>query len=177
MKKVLSLALLALVGTIHAEAFRIEGEDLVVQQGNVQIGKHAYDFSKGKMVLPAEKGTVLAGSYMLDKAGKYHVWIRTFTQGGKWRSGELSINGQSLGKFGDEPLKEGEKAHWHWIKLKETDLPAGKIELGISSKMGFVRIDAILLADDESYTPPEKAADIAKVPALPPYQEAAAPKE
>ena len=177
MKKVMSLALLALAGIIRAEVFRVEGEELKVRQGKVQIGKHAYDFSKGKMVLPTEKDTVLAGSYNLDKAGKYQVWIRTFTQGGKWRSGELSINGQSLGKFGDESLKEGEKAHWHWVKLKETDLPAGKIELGITSKKGYVRIDAILLTDDESYTPPEKAADIAKVPVLPLYQEAAAPKE
>ena len=177
MKKMLIPIALTAACVLHAETFRIEGEDLAVTQGKVQIGKHALAFSGGKSVTVTAKETTLEGACKLEKAGKYQVWIRTFTQGGKWRNGELSINGQSLGKFGDEPLKEGEKAHWGWIKLKEAELPAGKIEFKIFSKMGYVRVDAILLTDDESYTPPEKAADIVKVPALKPYQEASAPKE
>ena len=169
---VFSLAFL--IGAVHAGTFRIEGEDLTVRQGKTQIGQHARDYSNGKLVLPLSRKTVLSRSYKLDKAGKYQVWVRTFTMGGKWRNGELSINGQPLGIFGDEPLKEGEKKHWHWVKLKEADLPAGKIEVSIFSKMGYVRIDAILLTDEESYTPPKKPADIFKIPALPPYQEPAA---
>ncbi len=156
-----------LVGAVHAGTFRIEGEDLTASQGKIQIGNHAYDYSGGKMILATARSTVLTGSYKLDKAGKYQVWVRTLTQGGKWRNGELSINGQALGIFGDEPLKEGEKTHWHWIRLKDAELPAGKIGLSVFSKMGYVRIDAIILTDEENFTPPEKTADIFKIPALP----------
>ena len=177
MKKMLIPVVLTAVCALHAETFRIEGEDLAVPQGKTKLGKHAAAFSGGKSITAAAKGTVLEGAYKLEKAGKYQVWVRTFTMGGKWRNGELSANGQALGKFGDEPLEEGEKAHWHWVRLKETELPAGKLELKIVSKMGFVRLDAILLTDDERYTPPKKGAEISKIPALPPYQEAAAPGE
>ncbi|MBR4662971.1 MAG: hypothetical protein IKO93_03765, partial [Lentisphaeria bacterium] len=164
-----------LVGAVHAGTFRIEGEDLAVKQGKTQIGKHARDYSNGKMVLALSRKTVLSGTYKLDKAGKYQIWVRTLTQGGKWRNGELSINGQALGSFGDEPLKAGEKAHWHWIRLKDVDLPAGKIELSVFSKMGYVRIDAVILTDEENYTPPEKITDIFKIPALPFFDRKAAP--
>ncbi len=170
MKKILGFAVLALACTIYAGTFRIEGEELTVQQGKVQIGQHAHSFSNGKVALTVAKETILIGSYNLDKAGKYHVWVRTFTQGGKWRNGELSINGQALGVFGDEPLKEGEKAHWQWIKLNSVELPAGKVEFKVFSKMGYVRLDALIITDEENYIPPAKAADVFKVQALPAAQ-------
>ena len=102
LKRYLSFAALAMALAIHAGTFRIEGEDLNVRQGKTQIGQHARDYSNGKMVLALSRKTVMSESYQLDKAGKYQVWVRTLTQGGKWRNGELSINGQALGSFGDE---------------------------------------------------------------------------
>ena len=167
LKRVLSLAALVACSIVYAETFRIEAENFAIRQGKAQIGKHAYAYSNGQMALTTAKETVLGGIYRLDQAGKYQVWIRTFTQGEKWRNGELSINGQALGIFGDEALKEGGKDHWHWVKLTPIDLPAGKCEFKILSPKGYVRVDAIILTDDEAYIPPEIPADIGKVPTLP----------
>ena len=165
-KKIFAFTALAVCFAVHAEAFRIEAENFV-PKGKWQIGQHARQYSNGKMILGLERKGELSGSCKLAKAGKYQVWVRTMTQGQKWRKGVLSINGTELGTFGDEPFKEGQKSgSWHWIKLKEIELPAGKTEFKITTPMGYVRIDAIILTDDEKYTPPEKPADIAKVPAL-----------
>ena len=91
LKRYLSFAALAMTLAVHAGTFRIEGEDLTASQGKIQIGKHARDYSNGKMVLALSRKTVMSGSYKLDKTGKYQVWVRTLTPGGKWRNGELSI--------------------------------------------------------------------------------------
>ena len=173
-KTILAFAALAVSFAVHAAAFRIEAENLI-QTGKWQIGQHAHNYSNGKMVIGLKRSGELSGNYKLSKAGKYQVWVRTMTQGQKWRKGTLSINGKELGSFGDEPLKEGQKSgSWHWIKLKEIELPAGKTGIRITTPMGYVRIDAVILTDDEKYTPPEKPADIAKIPALPAYDKASA---
>ena len=174
MKKIFAFTALAVCFAVHAAAFRIEAENLI-PTGKWQIGQHARQYSNGKMIVGLERKGELKGSYKLAEAGKYQVWVRTMTQGQKWRKGNLSINGKELGSFGDEPFKPGEKSGaWHWIKLKEIELPAGKTEFKITTPMGYVRIDAVILSNDEKYTPPENPADIAKVPALPAYDKASA---
>ena len=167
MKSILMVGALTMCcAAVHADTFRIEAEQLD-QQGKWQIGKHVRVYSDGKSVIAMESKAVLSGSYKLDKAGKYQVWVRTETRGQNWRKGLLSINGKELGSFGDEPLKEGQKSgSWHWIRLGEIELEAGKIELKITTPKGYVRADAIVLSDEESYTPPEKPVDIVKIPEL-----------
>ena len=135
-KTILAFAALAVSFAVHAAAFRIEAENLI-QTGKWQIGQHAHNYSNGKMVIGLKRSGELSGNYKLSKAGKYQVWVRTMTQGQKWRKGTLSINGKELGSFGDEPLKEGQKSgSWHWIKLKEIELPAGKTGIRITTPMG-----------------------------------------
>lgn len=169
MNRFLTGCLLAMGLIAHAESYRAEAEDFT-PQGKWQIGQHARYFSNAKCIVGMTKNGELTGSYNLAKAGKYQVWVRTETRGQKWRKGQLSINNKDLGSFGDEPLREGQKAgSWHWMRLKEIELEKGKIEFRITTPKGFVRIDAVILSDDASYVPPDNPADIMKVPALSPF--------
>jgi len=175
MKKFMVLTVLALACSVYAETFRVEGENLAVQQGKVEIGKHATAYSNGKVALLRSGNTEVAGNYTLEKAGKYEVWVHTFSQGGNWRKGVLSINGKSLGSFGDAPSAEGNTPHFYWAKLSPVEIPAGKVEFKVVSAKGYCRVDVIVLTNDEGFTPPVNMAELATVPALPAVKVESAP--
>lgn len=169
MKKLLVWGLVLAGAVSFADAWRVEAEDFKASDGWQQgVGK---DLGGGKVMVAVKRDAALSGDYRLDKAGKYHVWVRTVTYGEKWRTGELSINGKSVGMFGDEPLKEGmAKPSWHWVKLANAaELPAGKIFFSVKTPKGFVRVDSVILTEDAAFVPSDERAGIEKVKCLSPF--------
>ena len=169
MKKLLVWGLVLAGAVSFADAWRVEPENFKASDGWQQgVGK---DLGGGKVMVAVKRNVTLDGDYKLDKAGKYHVWVRTATYGEKWRTGELSINGKSVGVFGDEPLKAGmAKPSWHWVKLANAaELPAGKISFNVKTPKGFVRMDSVILTDDDAFVPADDRAGIEKVQCLTPF--------
>ena len=98
--------------------------------------------------------------------GSYRIWVRTID----WtkRLGrppgagtfELLVNGKKAG----ETLGSGPET-WTWQPAGKADLTAGKSTLALRDLTGFNgRVDAILLSDDPSFSPPQEnhVADRAK---------------
>ena len=164
---------LALLGSVSfADNFRLEGEKInITPKCKIGVGR---EFSEGKYVILMEKKSSISGDFKLAKSGKYYVWARTMTYGEKWRTGELSINGQKIGTFGDAVLKDSmKKGSWYWARLeKPIELTAGKISVSVSSPLGMVRLDTLILTDDPAFKPSDDRAELEKVQALPPFSDA-----
>ena len=166
MKNLFICCLVALVGSLFADTWRLEAEDFATE-GKWTVGNHVYDYSNGKVLVATAQNSTIKGKYEVPKAGKYHVWVRTNTLGGNWRKGLLTVNGKDAGIFGDDPLKEGQKAgSWYWQKLGVHDLPAAEIEFKVKAIKGYVRIDAFIISDDEKFVPSNKVSDISKIKPL-----------
>jgi len=89
-------------------------------------------------------------------AGTYRTWVRTKDWVAQWNAPGAPGRFQVL--IGGKPLAATfgtEGAQWHWQDGGPVDLPAGKIALALHDLTGFEgRCDAILLARDLQFTPP-----------------------
>jgi hypothetical protein len=92
----------------------------------------------------------------MPKAGRYRVWVRTKDWVAQWQAPgtpgrfQLMFNGKPL-----ETTFGTVGAHWHWQDGGKIDLPQGDLRLTLHDLTGFEgRCDAILLASDPSFIPP-----------------------
>ena len=151
---------LFIVGAMIAGAVALSATDFVVQIDKLPDAENVTKANMGsalgkKYVQFTAKGATLTGKINVPEAGKYWVYIRDYSQGGKWRCGILYIGDQKVGKFGDNPIEP--KQHWQWTKSPfKVDLPAGEIEVKIVSTSNKTRFDAI-------YFTTEDDADVASI--------------
>ena len=104
-----------------------------------------------EMVLFAAKQATMVGKLDIPEAGKYWVYVRDYTMGGKWRNGFVFINGKKIGKFGDNPSPDGKGGVWQWNKAPfKVDLPAGEVEVKIVSNSPNTRFDAIYFTTEDN---------------------------
>lgn len=95
---------------------------------------------------------------LLPAAGRYRVWVRTKDWVAQWKAPgapgkfQLIVNGRALDTtFG------AVGADWHWQDGGTVELPTGKVSLALHDLTGFEgRCDAVLLARDLEFTPPNK---------------------
>ena len=91
-------------------------------------------------------------------AGAYRVWVRTKDWVAQWKAPgapgkfQVLVNGEKLATvFGTEG------AQWHWQDGGTVTLAGGRVRLALHDLTGFEgRCDAILLASDPQFTPPNE---------------------
>jgi hypothetical protein len=94
----------------------------------------------------------------IPASGTYRVWVRTKDWVAPWKAPgtpgrfQVLFNGRALTTtFGTEG------AEWHWQDGGQVELPAGKVPVALHDLTGFEgRCDAILLARDPKFTPPNR---------------------
>lgn len=101
----------------------------------------------------------------LPAAGEYHLWVRTKNWVGPWDAPgapgrfQVSVNGRLIEHEFGATGKD-----WLWEKGGVIKAAAARLELGLHDLTGFDgRVDAVLLTDDASFTPPEGGAGLAKL--------------
>ena len=89
----------------------------------------------------------------IPRAGKWTVWARCNDWYPSHSPGRFAVSvngseGKTLGACGCKG--------WAWERSGTVDLPAGKATVKLMDKTGsYARCDAIILAEDPSYTPPD----------------------
>jgi hypothetical protein len=102
-------------------------------------------------------------SVAIPAAGRYRVWVRTKDWVAPWQAPgspgrfQLLVNGRALQTtFGTVG------AEWHWQDGGTVDLAAGLTRVALHDLTGFEgRCDAILLARDAQFNPPNKDPEMA----------------
>ncbi|WP_425399350.1 FAD-dependent oxidoreductase [Aeoliella sp.] len=100
----------------------------------------------------------------IAKAGTYKVWVRTKDWVARWNAPgtpgmfQVAINGKTLQTtFGTVG------AEWHWQDGGSIELPAGETDVVLHDLTGFEgRCDAILLARDPDFVPPNADPEMAE---------------
>ena len=92
----------------------------------------------------------------VKSAGRYAVWARTKDWVPTHHPGRFAIevNGQ---RVGDELGASGRD--WSWERAGDVELAAGTVEIRLVDTTGFyARCDAVVLARDSAFAPPDEAA-------------------
>jgi hypothetical protein len=138
---------------VEAEGFEARG-GWVVDPQFMDIMGSPYLLAHGLGRPVADASTVVE----VPAAGKYRVWVRTKDWVAPWKAPgapgrfQVFINGRAL-----ETTFGTEGAEWHWQAGGSVELPAGRVALALHDLTGFEgRCDAILLARDLKFTPPNK---------------------
>lgn len=149
----------ALLATSTAHLVLVEAESFADTGGWV-IDQEFADHMGSAFLLAHGMGTPVADAHtdiQIPEAGAYRVWVRTRDWVAPWNAPgapgrfNLLINGKHLeATFGTQ----GEA--WHWHDGGTIELPSGKIVLALHDLTGFDgRCDAIVLAADASFRPPD----------------------
>ena len=100
------------------------------------------------------------GSVLVSKGGSYRVWVRTKDWVAPWKA--LGTPGRFQVLFNGKPLQAEfgtVGAEWHWQPGGTVELKPGEASLALHDLTGFDgRCDAILLSNDDAFTPPDGAA-------------------
>lgn len=142
---------------VEAESFRDKGGWVVDQQYMDQMGSPVLmAHGLGEPVGDATTETEI------DKAGTYRVFVRTRNWAAPWTPdvapGRFRL---TLGSKRLETVFGTEGNAWHWQFGGTVDLPAGRLRLTLHDLTGFNgRADAILLASNPDFTPPESPEEL-----------------
>lgn len=138
---------------IEAEGFANRGGWVVDPQFMDQMGSpYLLAHGLGRPVADATTETAL------PEAGRYRVWVRTKDWVAQWKAPgapgkfQLVVDGKAL------PTTFGaEGAEWHWQDGGSVNLVGPRVRLALHDLTGFEgRCDAILLARDASFAPPNR---------------------
>ncbi len=164
MKKLLIASLIAAGALAGAIEFRIEGENIPNKtawtsggDGSAVGGKVA---TSEKFVKGGGSANSATGTYGVPSAGKYYVWVRTLDFGEGYRKTQIRINGQSIGKFGDAKVAVKGKPTYQWKRALLPVELTDKIALEATPLSAISRLDSILFTQDETFTPPNDAAEV-----------------
>ena len=166
MKKLLVVAAFAAAACMAAE-YRIEAFTMNQAEGS-NWAKHCSG-TNGSMWYSPKKGNKLSGTFQMPKAGKYYVWVRTQTNNQNWRKIQVSVNGKSIGKFGDKRIAGFTKPCLYWEKalLPLTVKEDGEeLKLEITDIGGNSRIDCLVLSDNPEFTPSDQDSEITEIDEL-----------
>jgi hypothetical protein len=138
---------------VEAESFVVRGGWVVDPQFMDTMGS-PYLLAHG-LGRPVEDAATEAA---IPASCTYHVWVRTKDWVAPWKAPgtpgrfQVLFNGRALtATFGTEG------AEWHWQDGGQVELPAGKVPVALHDLTGFEgRCDAILLARDPKFTPPNR---------------------
>lgn len=143
---------------VEAEGFDSTGGWVIDQQSMDQMGS-PYLMAHGLGVPVADAVTRVA----VPEAGRYRVWVRTRDWVATWQAPDapgkfkVLINDRPL-----EPLFGTQGAAWHWQDGGMVDLRAGQVSIALRDLTGFNgRCDAILLATDPEFRPPDSGPELA----------------
>ena len=145
---------LFIIGAMIAGAVALSATDFVVQIDKLPEAPNCVVTHMGsalgqKLVHFTAKQATLAGKINVPESGSYRVYIRDYSQGGKWRCGTLYIGDKNLGKFGDGKLEDPHK-RWQWTRAPfKVQLPAGDVEVKIVSDSPYTRFDAIYFTTED----------------------------
>ncbi len=144
---------------LEAEGFGEAGGWVVDQQFIDQMGSsmllaHGMGRPVGDAATRAE----------FSEAGEYGVWVRTRDWAATWGAPgwpgrfEVLVDGRGVGAvFGTEGAK------WHWQYGGKVKVGAGKVRVSLRDLTGFEgRCDAIVFSNEEGFTPPEEAGELAE---------------
>ena len=101
--------------------------------------------------------TPLPGSatfeFRVSAGGMHQLWCRVWWLDACGNSANISLDGARPFSFGQDRTFKA----WHWVRapkrLKQLDLSEGKHSMVISAREDGIRIDQILLTDDEDFVP------------------------
>ncbi|HRT28563.1 MAG TPA: FAD-dependent oxidoreductase [Kiritimatiellia bacterium] len=143
---------------VEAEGFDSTGGWVIDQQSMDQMGS-PYLMAHGLGVPVADAVTRVA----VPEAGRYRVWVRTRDWVATWRvpgapgKFKVLVNDRPL-----EPLFGAQGAAWHWQDGGMVELRAGQVSIALRDLTGFNgRCDAILLATDLEFRPPDGGPELA----------------
>ena len=138
---------------LECEGFEDLGGWDLDQQAMDQMGS-PYLLAHG-LGIPVDDATTTA---TIPAAGTYRLWARTRDWVAPWGAPgapgrfQVTINGQAA-----EHVFGTVNPAWHWEDGGLIELPAGRVTVGLHDLMGFEgRCDAILLAGDPDFQPPEE---------------------
>ena len=142
---------------LEAEQFRSLGGWVIDQQFMAKVGS-PYLLAHGLGEPVADAVT----SVRIPVPGRYRVWVRTFDWVAPWSAPgtpgrfQLLVNGKALAAtFGTVG------AAWHWHDGGTVDLPDGVTNVALHDLTGFEgRCDAVLMAGDLEYLPPDSPAGL-----------------
>ena len=108
----------------------------------------------------SSKGNSVSGEYEIPESGTYYVWLRSYSFSQNWRKFSVAVNGENLGKAGDEafPDSKGKKsrAKLLWARLpKSIALEQGKASICVTSETGYSRLSALMLTTNKDFVPPD----------------------
>jgi hypothetical protein len=148
----LMLCLLMVFSAVAAE-YRFETEDFQ------KTGQWKFIFGN-KALYSAVKGNdnVAIGERSIPN-GTYHIWVRTFDHGGKWRKAMLYINGEKFGTIGDNKLPKGVKNPiWQWTKITSpVKVTSGNMKIELKATSAFARVDSFIFSTDDKFIPQAKS--------------------
>lgn len=138
---------------IEAEGFTVRG-GWVIDPQFMDIMGSPYLLAHGLGRPVADASTEVS----VPVAGAYRIWVRTKDWVAQWKAPgtpgrfQVLVNGRAL-----ETTFGIVGAEWHWQDGGPVALPAGKVGLSLHDLTGFEgRCDAILLARDPKFTPPNR---------------------
>lgn len=147
MKKLFAVAAMVIGAVALSAADFIVQMEKFPDAENCSKSKMGSALNKEYVTFSAKQAT-LSGKINVPEAGKYWVYVRDYSQGGKWRCGIVYIGDKKIGKFGDNPIEP--KQHWQWTKAPfKVDLPAGEVELKVVSTSNKTRFDAIYFTTED----------------------------
>ncbi len=154
-----SISLSAQLIFIEAESFDNRGGWVIDQQSMDQMGS-PYLMAHG-LGVPVENAKT---STEIAEKGEYRVWVRTRNWVAPW--GVPGTPGMFQLVFGKNPLKivfGTEGADWHWQDGGTIQLNKGEVEIELHDLTGFNgRCDAIFLAKDQEFIPPNESDALAR---------------
>ena len=93
-------------------------------------------------------------SVRIEKAGRYHVWVRAFSSANSPRGLQVAVNTERLKVTHDQ-----NERRWSWQLAGSVDLPAGEAKISVhDADVGFECADAIYLTDNEEDNPAKNRA-------------------
>ena len=151
---------LFVVGAMIAGAVALCATDFIVQIDKLPEAPNCVVKPMGsaigrKFVQFTAKEATMSGKISVPEAGDYWVYVRDYSQGGKWRCGIIYLGDQKLGRFGDAPLSEeltpsGHHKHWQWTKAPfKVQLPAGEVEVKIVSTSANTRFNVLYFTTED----------------------------
>ena len=148
MKKLCLALFAALAGAtfVSAEEVYIDARALPEKKGWVQ---------EGEFMRSLAAGTSLSGTFTASKAGVMHLNVYTMTHGGNTRKAAIIINGKNCGSFGDEPLAEGKKAGFYWVKGTKPIIVKEGGNTVLIKGMPYARLSFVILSDNPDFVPPD----------------------
>ena len=86
-----------------------------------------------------DAASAMQKSIQIEKAGRYHVWVRAFSSANSRRGLQMAVNGERLKVTHDQTERR-----WSWQLAGSVDLPAGEAKIGVhDADVGFECADAM----------------------------------